>query len=87
MLYMPSHTQNAIKKAIYSAENKYKGHFAVHALDSDDTFWLIRIRVSDLACDYQSPDLVLSHADMTRDKMLAVLEMMAQEYWKVRDKH
>ena len=86
-LYMHSSTKNAIKNAIYACEGKYNLHYAFHALDNEDDLWLIRIRVSDEKYTLTSPDLVIQQSSMTRDGILAVMEVITQDFWRAKDRH
>lgn len=84
---MHSSTKNAIKNAIYACEGKYNLHYALHALDNEQDLWLIRIRVSDEKYTLTSPDLVIQQSSMTRDGILAVMEIVTQDFWRAKDRH
>lgn len=85
-LYMPSMTKNAIKNAIYFCEGKYGLRYAFHALDNEDAYWLVRIRVSDETHTMTVDDLAVPDSAMTRDGVMAMLDVISQDFWKAKNK-
>jgi hypothetical protein len=90
--HIPNRVRNAVRNALIACHNKHNSkhedglRFALHIMgyvpNEGYVFRVVVCRLKDERAIAQ--DLM---GDLSRNTVLPMLEVMAKEYWKVKDKH